>query len=265
MLIGVLGCGWLGLPLATSLVREGWIVKGSTTSHSKLKDLEEKKIEPFLILINEHHITGNINLFLSNLDILIINIPPKLRSIPSANYVSKIKLLIKSIETNKVKKILFIGSTSIYANDNSIVTENTFPKPETESGTQLLETEQQLLSNKNFLTTILRFGGLFDEYRNPANFLAGKTNVANPKAAVNLIHKIDCIEIIKSIIKKDIWGETFNAAFPVHPAKNNYYTKKSLEAGLKPPTFNVLKPSKGKTIDSSKLINKLNYNFKKEL
>jgi 3-hydroxyisobutyrate dehydrogenase-like beta-hydroxyacid dehydrogenase len=30
--ISILGCGWLGLPLAGELVREGYAVKGSTNA-----------------------------------------------------------------------------------------------------------------------------------------------------------------------------------------------------------------------------------------
>ncbi len=32
----ILGCGWLGKPLAVSLLDEGFNVKGSTTSEEKL-------------------------------------------------------------------------------------------------------------------------------------------------------------------------------------------------------------------------------------
>ena len=36
-IIGILGCGWLGLPLAQQLVEDGHIVRGSTTQNSKLE------------------------------------------------------------------------------------------------------------------------------------------------------------------------------------------------------------------------------------
>ncbi|RYE24983.1 MAG: SDR family NAD(P)-dependent oxidoreductase, partial [Sphingobacteriaceae bacterium] len=47
--ISILGCGWLGLPLAKLLVAKGWQVKGSTTTFEKLNLLQEAGIEPFLI------------------------------------------------------------------------------------------------------------------------------------------------------------------------------------------------------------------------
>ena len=39
MKISILGCGWLGFPLAKSLVEKGFSVKGSTTSENKLSIL----------------------------------------------------------------------------------------------------------------------------------------------------------------------------------------------------------------------------------
>src|SRR5574343_621841 len=44
--IAILGCGWLGLPLAKSLLSKGYEVKGSTTSESKLVILKNAVSSP---------------------------------------------------------------------------------------------------------------------------------------------------------------------------------------------------------------------------
>lgn len=261
MKIGILGCGWLGLPLGKELIKEGFKIKGTTTSKNKLKKLSDTGITPFLISLNEKNIDGNIESFLDGIEVLIINIPPRLKVKNNGDYISKILHLINEIEETSIKKIVFVSSTAIYANNNSVVTEKTKPNPQTESGKQLLKIEDILTSNPNFKTTILRFGGLFGESRHPANFLSRKKNVLNPDAPVNLIHLSDCIEIIKLIIKTNIWGEAYNAAVPNHPTKKEYYTKQSIKNNTTPPEFNTDIPSIGKTINSSKLINELNYEF----
>lgn len=265
MKIGIIGCGWLGFPLAKELIENGHNVYGTTTSDEKIQVLTQSGIKAFLITTNETGIEGDIQSFLKPLDILVINIPPRLRGKNRENYVSKIKHLIHEIEKSPVKKVMFIGSTSIYANDNSIVTEDTIPEPETESGIQLLAVEKLLTGNQHFNTTILRFSGLFGGDRHPANFLSGRKNVANPLAPVNLIHLADCIGIITAIIDNEVWGEQFNAAHPKHPLKKEYYTKKALKAGMEPPEFNTENKSRGKAIDSGKIINKFGYKFKIEL
>ena len=57
--ISVIGCGWLGLPLAKFLISEDYKIKGSTTSKDKLKILEQAQINSFLIRLNEQGISGD--------------------------------------------------------------------------------------------------------------------------------------------------------------------------------------------------------------
>ena len=259
--ISILGCGWLGLPLAKTLIENNFSIKGSTTSSDKLATLEEYKIQPFLLSLNENEIIGNIDAFLENSEVLIIDIPPKLRGNASENFVSKIKIVIPFIEKSSIIKVLFVSSTSVYADDNLIVTEQTIPKPETEGGKQLLEVEKLLQNNKNFETTILRFGGLIGEDRHPIKFIAGLENLENPDAAINLIHQKDCIGIILKIIETNSWNETFNAVAPFHPTREIYYTQKAIELHLVLPKFNKEKSSVGKVISSEKLMQTLDYTF----
>ena len=260
--ISLLGCGWLGLPLAKSLIENGFVVKGSTTSETKISTLKEVGIIPFLIQVEEEKTVGEIDAFLQDSTILIIDIPPKLRGNASENFVSKIKNLIPFIEKSGVENVLFVSSTSVYADDNSIITEESQPQPETESGKQLLVAEKLLLTNTHFKTTVLRFGGLIGNDRHPIHFLAGRTNVENPDATINLIHQNDCIDIIHTIIKTNSWNQTFNAVTPFHPSRKDYYTQKAFELNLPIPQFDESKPSVGKTILSEKLITQLHYTFK---
>lgn len=263
--ISILGCGWLGLPLAGELISKGFKVKGSTTSEGKLRILRENHIEPFLISLSEEESSGDLNGFLDDSVILIIDIPPKLRGENKENFVVKMKILMPFVEQSSIEKVLFISSTSVYADDNSMVTETTVPQPETEGGKQLLEAEQLFRNSIHFKTTILRFGGLIGPDRHPIKFIAGRENLENPEGAVNLIHQNDCIGIIKSIIEQNCWSETFNAVFPKHPTREKYYAQKATELDLPLPKFAHDKPSMGKVISSYKIENTLGYQFKTTL
>ena len=258
--ISILGCGWLGLPLAQALIENGFSLKGSTTSESKIQLLEKSGAKPYIISLKAENIQGNISAFLMDSEILIIDIPPKLRGAEKENFVAKIERLMPYIEQSSVKKVLFVSSTSVYADDNSTITEATLPKPETESGKQLLASEVLLQKNSHFNTSILRFGGLIGDDRHPVKFLAGRNNIENPEAPINLIHQEDCIGIIISLITHDVWSQTFNAVAPFHPSRKTYYTSKAVTLGLDPPTFKD-ELSTGKIIDSSKLMSTLNYSF----
>ena len=116
--ISILGCGWLGLPLAKVLVKNGFSVKGSTTTQDKIDVLKQSGIEPFLFALNPENIQGNAISFLEHSEVLIINIPPKLRGNSKEDFVGKMKTLIPFIEKSSVEKVLFVSSTSVYADEN---------------------------------------------------------------------------------------------------------------------------------------------------
>ena len=261
--ISILGCGWLGLPLAKTLLEKGFSVNGSTTSENKLSILEYSGIKPFLVAVSSEGIQGNLNSFLNDSEILIIDIPPKLKGDANGNFVAKIQNLASEIEKYSIKKVLFISSTSVYADteDISVITEEDIPNPDTESGRQLFESENLLLNNLKFITTVLRFGGLIGEDRHPVKFLSGRENIENPNGPINLIHQKDCIGAILKIIEKDSWNQVFNAVAPIHPTRKEYYTQKAESLGLDLPKFNVEKKSVGKIIDSNKLEAILEYSF----
>lgn len=259
--ISILGCGWLGFPLAKHLISLGFEVNGSTTSDSKLQSFLDVKINPFLIELTEKKVVGNIENFLSKTNVLIIDIPPKLRGENKENFVKKIENLISFIEKSDVKKIIFVSSISVYNDDENIVTENTKPRPETESGKQLLEVENLLSKNKNFATTIVRFGGLVGENRNLAKMVLIKGIVENSNFPINFIHQQDCILILSKIIQKDIFPEVFNCVLPFHPTKKEYYSKKAIDLKLPLPDFQANNLLKGKSIDSKKVENILEISF----
>ncbi|MEN9907650.1 MAG: hypothetical protein RLZZ540_791 [Bacteroidota bacterium] len=268
--ISILGCGWLGLPLAKAVLKEAFQVKGSTTSAEKLATLEESGIQSFLLALDPTTVPDAFADFLAASETLIIAIPPKLRGknkdysdAHNNSFVKKIENLVPYIQKSSVENVLFISSTAVYGEANDVVDENTLPIPVTKSGKQLLEIEQLLLGNTHFKTTVLRFGGLIGEDRSPARFLAGKENVANPEAPINLIDLEDCIGIILKILTTDTWNTTLNAVTPFHPSREVFYSKKAVAEKLIPPSFNHENPSIGKTILSDYLIEKLNYTFTK--
>lgn len=272
MKISILGCGWLGFPLAQKFIETGYKVKGSTTSESKLEALKSNKIEPYLIALSEDKITGNITEFLNDSEILVIDIPPGLRKVTTTSsektFVNKIKTLLPFIENSTIEKVIFISSTSVYGDTDSIptITELSDLQPDTESGKQLVEVEHLLKDNLCFQTVIIRFGGLIGEDRNPIFMLAGKSNISNPDAPINLIHQFDCINIIGEIVKKskleNLFNETFNAVFPYHPTRKEYYTKLAFANNLTVPIFTAQQKSLGKIISSAKLQQVLSYTFK---
>jgi len=261
--ISILGCGWLGLPLAKALLSRGFSIKGSTTKQDKLEILKEEGINPYLVTLGENSTDETIYDFLSGSEVLIINIPPSIMATGSDNYPGKIQGLLPHIEKTGIRKVLFVSATSVYADEDKDVSEETPANPNNEIGRQIVQAEQLLQNSPDFKTTILRLGGLFGEERHPIKYLSGRENIANPNAPINLIHLEDCIGISIAILDKDIWGETFNGVMPYHPTREDYYCGEAKAMGLPLPKFNHNLPSAGKTVLSNKVTDVLGYNFKK--
>lgn len=241
--ISILGCGWLGLPLSVSLINDGYFVNGSTRSKEKLNELKSVGISPFIIDITKSTISS----FLSS-KILIISITSK--SIPD------FENLIAKIELSKIKNVIFISSSSVYSNSNSIVTEETKT-----NNSVLSHIEKLFIFNSHFKTTILRFGGLFGYDRKPGNFIKFPKKIRNPEGYINLTHRDDCIEIIKNIIKNNIWNEIFNACASDHPKRKYFYTQEILKIQGVMPQMEANSENVFKIINSDKLKEILNYKF----
>jgi len=264
--IAIAGMGWLGLPFSQHLMTLGYLVKGSVTTPEKAQKLQKNGFNVYPVEISEAGITGEIEPLLDKVEYLVIMIPPGLRRNTGANFVLKMTRLLNEVEKYSVQKVILISSTSVYADDQGNVTERDLPKPETNSGKQLFEVEQLFFNAPFIKTTIVRFGGLFGGSRQPARYLAGRENLLDGNAPVNLIHREDCIAILSEIIKKDRFGYIFNAVLPQHPTKAEYYTKKAKHLNLIPPTFSKTEKNEVfKQVDSENINLHLDYSFKNPL
>ena len=261
--ISVIGCGWLGLPLAKHLLSKGYNINGSTTSSKKIKTLKETGIKAYEVCLSETQIHGNYEAFLEGSDTIIINIPPGLRQNPTKNHLNEMKHLVKAIDQYNIKNVLYISSTSVFKDEVHFpeITSKTIPNADTDSAKQLIAIENFIKAQESFNTTILRFSGLIDSHRHPGKFLAGKNNISNPDAPINLIHKHDCIAIITKIIEDKHWNITLNASYPIHPIKKAYYTTYTKTHNLPLPSFNSSEKSLGKIIKSDDLVQLLNYSL----
>ncbi len=250
-MISILGCGWLGLPLATKL-NSNYKIKGSTTSIEKINLLKSNSIDPFIIDIL--HINNDIEEFLNN-DVLIVNIP----IIQNVQFLKSFDKLKENILRSATQKIIFISSTSVYKDINGSVCE-TSPTHKENMNLRIEEIFLDLPSK--FKVTILRMAGLIGPNRHPGRFFANKENsIPNGLNPVNLVHIDDCLEIIAQIIEKNIWHEIFNVCTPHHPSKKEFYCEATAQYCGKYPNF-VEEKGQWKIIDSRKLIKKLDYNFK---
>jgi nucleoside-diphosphate-sugar epimerase len=256
--VSILGCGWLGTAVAKRLSVAGYGIKASAATTSHVAELEDSGLDTYRVLVHPEYIEVDDPAFL-NCDILMISIPPKRIDTIEAVYPAQIGRIIQKIIENKIKKVLFISSTSVYESKGKVVKEGDEGEPEKESGKALIKAEKLLLDQTLFDTTVIRFGGLIGGTRNPARFLDRKKDIP-ANTPVNLIHQEDCVNIIHQIIEKDVWNEVFNASSPGHPSRKEFYSRAAEVSGLPVPLFSDREEAY-KIVNSDKVIKRLGYRF----
>lgn len=258
--ISVLGCGWLGLPLAGYLVSEGYQVKGSTTTPAKLALLAAQNIKPYLINLAANNTEAPLTDFLET-DILITNFPPRLRANKGEEYLKQINSLAAAINRSSLQHILFISSTSVYPDLNQVVTEGENLIPYLVDNI-LMQAENIITNTREKAATVVRLAGLVGNNRHPGRFFAGKTNIANPGSPVNLIHLADCVQLLSQVIIQSKWGEVYNGCAPLHPTRQAFYTAATLALNLPLPHFSPPQITDTyKIINADKIIRDLNCSF----
>jgi nucleoside-diphosphate-sugar epimerase len=257
--VSIIGCGWLGLPLAKFLLAKGFVIKGSTTHTEKLDTLRNNGINPFLVHLNPTLSGNNVPLFF-NADILIINIPPG-RKLLNHHYAATINYLNNAVRLSTIKKIIFISSTSVYPETNNWVDEDTPIDANSASALDMFAAEQVFTSNPNLHTTVIRMAGLVGPSRHPGRFFGGKNNIPNGLVPVNLIHLQDCVGLISAVIENNFWNKIINGVAPSHPTKQQFYGLASLKYNGSKASFI---PEKGqhKIVSSKVTSTQLGYEFK---
>lgn len=260
MKISILGCGWLGIPLAKRLISEGIVVKGSTTSNEKTSELRKAGIIPYTIKFPIDKNTHSFQDFF-DCETLVFSIPPK----RSFNNVEKkfeeiIHSVLNEVLKSNIKNLVFISSTSVYPSNNKTVTEDD-ANPDKASGKALLKAEELFLGQKKFNTAIIRFGGLIGYDRNALRLLKKRKAITNANTPINLIHRDDCVEIVWQIIQQDKWSVILNGCADEHPLRKEFYLNACKKHNFPEPEFDD-SDKNFKIVSNNYLKSALHYNFK---
>jgi nucleoside-diphosphate-sugar epimerase len=253
MRISIIGLGWLGKPLAQYLLQKDWDVKGSTTQREKLLSLEQEGIHPFLFNLMPHP-QGQAFQGLFDTDILFINIPPGLRHQPDTFHPEQVKYLKALAEQHRVKKVIYISSTSVYPSEDKTYTEEEPLTKETTGNKSILEAERILWADHTYDLTVIRFGGLMGGQRIPGRYFSGKSNVEGD-VPVNYIHQEDAIRLAVWVVENRHWNETINGVCPLHPSRKEIYQSTAARLGF-PPPISYSEDSSSRTISSDKIARK---------
>ncbi|MFN1835040.1 SDR family oxidoreductase [Balneola sp. MJW-20] len=249
----IIGCGWTGKKLGKFLSEQGVQVTGTTRSKENFKEIRSFNIEPLLLDVSLNPASG---LSIPDADTIFISLSPG-RGDDRSDYPLVLARLASELQNKKAQIILF-SSTSAYDRQKGIVTEKD-AVPDAEADNVILKGEGVIKAQLKE-AVILRFGGLYGPDRHPVKYLAGRKELKDGDAPVNLVHSDDIIRICAEIIKQEVRAGVFNVCADLHPSRKVLYTSIARKRGLSVPEFED-GGSDEKRVSNQKIKETLGYKF----
>jgi nucleoside-diphosphate-sugar epimerase len=255
--ISIIGCGWLGMPLALELQNRGFKVQGTVRTVSKTESFNNSGINFYQLDLSQDIIPDPKAAFWQA-DVFVLTIPPT----EPDNYCERISKLLDIITKQPRRvSIIYTSSTGVYGKVKGL-TDEKFPlNPDRPGAAAVVECEKLLLGKKDiFDVCILRLAGLVGPGRAPGRFFAGKKSLGSGSTPVNLVQLDDCIGIIVRLIEQEIKKGIYNVCADQHPIHLEFYPAQAIKLGLEPPEYGVDSPDADlKIIDNRFLKSILDY------
>jgi nucleoside-diphosphate-sugar epimerase len=274
MRVLIVGCGYVGLPLGTELVRLEHEVFGLRRSASAENELKAADIKPLVADITRQDELAKLP---GDFDWVVNCVAAgggaeDYRQV----YLQGTRNLIEWLGSSLPKKFVYTSSTSVYGQtDGSQVKESSPTEPSVETAKVLLETEKVLLAavqEKKFPAVILRVAGIYGPDRGHwfKQFLKNEARMEGDGSRfLNMIHRDDLIGCIIAALKSGRAGEIYNAADdePVNQLHLFQWLAQALDKPLPPselenPDENRKHGITNKRVSNRKLKMELGHQFK---
>lgn len=256
--VSILGCGWLGYPLALQLLNQGFKVKGSTTSQHKIDVFKEAGIIPYQFTLgNEKNRSAPADADFFQTDLLIITLPPKVRKQGPEHGIGQIES-VKEATGSFDGKVIYTSSTSVYPTDGKSHNEMSLQNLPVKTS-PLAHIEELLKNTFGNKLTILRLGGLFGYDRIPVKYFLDKKEIDNGHFPVNYLHRDDAVKSVMTVIDRQAWGRIYNVVAPKHPTRKQVFLRNAAILNVKAPAFSNITTGNFKIINGNKMMDELGF------
>jgi nucleoside-diphosphate-sugar epimerase len=251
--LSIYGGGWVGAPLAFKLALADFEVKVSASQvHQQAKHPKVQVVD----FRATDETTESDWALLNQTAIQVWAIPPRRKKNSEEQYLRIVQAWIDGLDPQKVEKIIFLSSTSVYANVSAIVDEMS----EINSNSLMAQAEAIVFASP-IASIILRLGGLMGGDRFVAKYFSNKRN-DGANCPVNYVHKDDVVNLIALTCEK-INSGIYNIVAPEHPTKQDVGMNDCEKRGMNPGYWDSSQPCLGgKIVSGDKIVEELTYDFK---
>ena len=213
----VIGCGYLGLPLAQTLARQGLEVFGMRRHWADPTAVEATGVKPLTADLTQ---TADLQRLPGPFDWVVNCASSGGGGVDDYRriYLEGTRRLIDWMLESTPGRFVYTSSTGVYGQtDGSEVTELSATQPGTATGDVLVDTEALLRAatrERDLPAIVLRVAGIYGPERGfwLKQFLAGEARLEGEgRRVLNLIHRDDVIGAVVAALEKGRIGATYNA------------------------------------------------------
>jgi nucleoside-diphosphate-sugar epimerase len=203
--IAILGCGYVGSTLADFLQDQGHFVTGTTTSRSRLTELDRIVSKSILMQGND---LNAVSLLLEGQDTLVVSVAPtgsrEADKVTYADtYLATAKNLVAALsDAPNIRQVVYLSSCSVYGDrQGEWVDETADIEPLDQKSQVIYEAEQMILqaANESQKICVLRLGGIYGPGRELVNMFGGLAGMVMPGKGDRFINWINRDDIIGAI------------------------------------------------------------------
>lgn len=197
----IIGCGYVGMAVATHWRQHGVTVTATTTRPSRLPELTPIAHQAIVLNANDPNALREA---LTHQEVVLLSIGAPNASAYETTYLHTAKAMAQTLaQAPSVRQVIYTGSYAVYGDQQGEwVTEATPVQPANRNGEILAETEQVLLdaANSHCRVCVLRLGGIYGPGRELVKIFgraAGTTRPGDGNDASHWIHLEDIVGAIE--------------------------------------------------------------------
>ncbi|WP_045413748.1 NAD(P)H-binding protein [Vibrio owensii] len=242
----IVGAGWLGTPLAQTLIDQGHQVTVTRRSQTRLDEFPLTSVQPALLDLNEPHSQQQLVELIERhrIERIVGAFPPGFRKGNGQEYAQQWQRLVSATKQSSVNKLLMVSSTTVYPNlavdmkeeDATLALAQT-SEHFSDNARIMLQAEQYVIDS-GIDYAIVRCSGLIGSDRHPSRF-AMRLKQVSRKAPANMVHQNDAVAATAFALNQ-IDNEVVNATTPNTVSKAEFYqaaiTQSDLDIALPPVT-----------------------------
>lgn len=237
----IIGCGYVGTRFGHRLAGAGYDVVGTTTSPERVATMRSFGMTP--IVLDTANV-GGLHDVLRDREVVALCVAPRANQRDyRVTYLDSARNLIEAARHTAVSRIMYTGSTRVYAQDDGEWVDESSPtRPIHENARILLETEHVLLDGVKALrkgrpiaTVVLRLGGIYGPDRDTLEFIHRSAGALRDDGDLymNRVHVDDIVTALEALL-----GSAFHGVLNLcddHPqTRRSFYDGVLVAAGLPP-------------------------------